>query len=135
MRRLVVFYGIALAAAVPALAAGGSPWSWALPEIRIVVAHRLMAPSVASCRPDDPLTRGDLSDLEEGLTGTVPPPLGEPDAPATMAQLDAGLVKALGLAVPARRFLLAARTAGLAPPARFGNEVVARMLALRFNHP
>jgi cell wall-associated NlpC family hydrolase len=52
-----------------------------------------------------------------------------------MTGLDAGLVRSLGLSDAAYRFYLAARAAGLKPPARFGNEVVARRLELRTNHP
>src|ERR671930_373091 len=35
----------------------------------------------------------------------------------------------------AYRFYRAASAAGLKPPSRFGTEVVARLLGLRFNHP
>src|ERR671931_377679 len=40
--------------------------SWADAQIRLVVANGLMAPDVASFRPDDPLTRGALSALGGG---------------------------------------------------------------------
>jgi cell wall-associated NlpC family hydrolase len=52
-----------------------------------------------------------------------------------MAALDASLVKGLGLGDAASEFVSAARAAGLAPPSRFGTEVVARLLGLRTNHP
>jgi cell wall-associated NlpC family hydrolase len=52
-----------------------------------------------------------------------------------MAGLDSSLVKALGLRDAAAAFALGARSAGLAPPSRFGTEVVARLLGLRTNHP
>ena len=52
-----------------------------------------------------------------------------------MAQLDARLVSALGLLGAAREFAAGARAAGLKVPSRFGTEVVARLLGLRFNHP
>ena len=52
-----------------------------------------------------------------------------------MAQLDARLVRALGLGAEAATFYQAAAAAGLRPPARFGTEVVARLLGLRTNHP
>jgi cell wall-associated NlpC family hydrolase len=52
-----------------------------------------------------------------------------------MAGLDAGLVRALGLSDSAYRFYLGARSVGLKPPTRFGNEVAARLLELRTNHP
>jgi cell wall-associated NlpC family hydrolase len=52
-----------------------------------------------------------------------------------MSALDARLVTTLGLGDTAKSFTQAAKTAGLAPPSRFGNEVVARLLGLRTNHP
>ena len=53
----------------------------------------------------------------------------------TIAQLDARLVGALGLSKAASTFTKNARLAGLKVPARFGAEVVARLLGLRLNHP
>jgi cell wall-associated NlpC family hydrolase len=52
-----------------------------------------------------------------------------------MAQLDARLVRVLDLSDDATLFYDAAAGAGLRPPARFGSEVVARLLGLRTNHP
>jgi cell wall-associated NlpC family hydrolase len=57
------------------------------------------------------------------------------NAPVTMTQLDARLVSALGLSPAAAEFARGAGAAGLNVPARFGTEVVARLLDLRFNHP
>jgi cell wall-associated NlpC family hydrolase len=68
-------------------------------------------------------------------TTTSPPPLANPDRLVTMAQLDARLVKALGLGRAAHEFAQGARAAGLRVPSRFGAEVVARLLGLRLNHP
>src|SRR5262249_32955929 len=86
-------------------------------------------------RPDDPLTRGELSDLVSGLTGTPPPAALDPALPVTIAQLDAQLVRGLGLLPVARQFTGGIRAAGLTPPRAFGTEVVARLLRLRVNHP
>jgi cell wall-associated NlpC family hydrolase len=58
-----------------------------------------------------------------------------PDRAVTIAQLDARLVGALGLSKAASTFTKNARLAGLKVPARFGSEVVARLLGLRLNHP
>jgi cell wall-associated NlpC family hydrolase len=109
--------------------------SWADVQIRLVVSRGLMAPDVASFRPDDPLTSGALADLVAGLTDRTPAPVANPSAPVTIAGLDTKLVRGLGLAVTAGDFVRAARAVGLSPPARFGTEVTARMLGLRYNHP
>jgi cell wall-associated NlpC family hydrolase len=52
-----------------------------------------------------------------------------------MAALDARLVSALDLSKAAAEFAQGARAAGLKVPARFGTEVVARLLGLRTDHP
>jgi cell wall-associated NlpC family hydrolase len=109
--------------------------SWAQPEIKLVVAHGLMANSIAAFRPNDVLTQGELRDLVAGLTQDPPQAVPNPSAPVTMAQLDARLVRALGFSAEASNFYQGAAAAGLQPPARFGTEVVARLLGLRTNHP
>ena len=109
--------------------------SWADAQIRVVVSHGLMARDVASFRPDDPLTRGALADLVAGLTDRPAAPVVNPSAPVTITGLDAKLVRGLGLGAAAGDFLRGARDAGLAPPVRFGTEVTARLLGLRYNHP
>src|SRR4029077_8103891 len=114
MRRLVVLAALAalLAAPAAASASGRAAVSWAQPQIKVVVAHGLLAPTVASFRPNDPLMRGDLADLQAGLTDAPPPPVPAGPAPVTMAGLDAGLVTALGLNGSARSFYNGARNAG-----------------------
>jgi cell wall-associated NlpC family hydrolase len=111
------------------------PASWAQPEIKVVVAHGLMAKSAQMFRPNDPLTRGALTSLVAGLTSELPAASTQSAAPVTIAQLDATLVRGLDLTDAAAQFATAARNAGLAPPSRFGTEVVARLLGLRTNHP
>jgi len=101
----------------------------------MVVAHGLMANSVKAFHPNDPLTRGALVALVAGLTSDRPAASTESTAPVTIAQLDATLVRGLDLSATASDYSAAARTAGLAPPSRFGTEVVARLLGLRTNHP
>jgi len=138
MSRILVIFAVFAVLAAPAAARGraaAQPASWAQPEIRVVVAHGLMAKSVQAFRPNDPITRGQLTALVAGLTDEPPTAsLGSP-APVTMAQLDATLVRGLGLSDAATKFAAAARNAGLKPPSRFGTEVVARLLGLRTNHP
>ena len=139
MRRLRVFTLLACLIAGLATAATASSAranrSWAQPQIKIVVAHGLMARSVGSFRPNDSLTQGELSDLVAALTQQPPRQVADPSAPVTMAQLDARLVRTLDLNEDASYFYDAALGAGLHPPPRFGTEVVARLLGLRTNHP
>jgi cell wall-associated NlpC family hydrolase len=140
MSRIVVIAAACALLASPAAAqprarvATGSA-SWAQPEIKLVVSHGLMARSVQSFRPNDPLTRGALSALAAGLVERSSTTVPQSATSVTMAQLDATLVRALGLAPAAGAFAAATRGAGLAPPSRFGTETVARLLGLRTNHP
>jgi cell wall-associated NlpC family hydrolase len=120
----------------PSLAGAPKPApSWAQREIAAVVSAGLLAPDAASFRADDSLTRGELAELAGALTGAEQPTPAIPDAPVTLAELDARLVRVLGLSDVATRLNVGARAAGLAPPGRFGSEVVARLLGLRTNHP
>jgi cell wall-associated NlpC family hydrolase len=102
-----------------------------------------MARSVAAFRPKAALRQGELRELITGLAAVSPesqpepslPPAGSGGPTVTMAQLDAGLVGALGFRDEAASFQQAAAAVGLRPPGRFGTEVVARLLGLRTNHP
>ena len=132
---IVAAFAVLAAPAAARTRGGAQPASWAQPEIKLVVAHGLMAKSVQTFRPNDPLTRGALTNLVAGLTLEPPGVSTASTAPVTMAQLDATLVHALDLSTAAAEFARAARTVGLAPPSRFGTEVVARLLGLRTNHP
>ena len=118
----------------PAHAAAKPGISWAQAELKTVVAAGLMA-RTAAARPNDPLTRGELETIVAGLTHAQPVVSPAPTAKVTMAALDSRLVTALGLADTAKVFTQSAKTAGLAPPSRFGTEAVARLLGLRTNHP
>ena len=109
--------------------------SWAQAEIKVVVAHGLMAKSVTAFRPNDSLTLGELTTLVAGLTKQPAKAVTNPTARVTIAQLDTRLVRTLALSDAADTFLTMARDAGLAVPARFGTETVARLLGLRTNHP
>ena len=108
--------------------------SWAAPQIAEVVAAGVMGPDVATFRPDDPLTRGDLHDAIRALGKRHRAPL-DPTRLVTMRELDAHLVAAAGLLPAARAIRLAARDAGLEPTDMLGTETVARLLGLRLNHP
>jgi cell wall-associated NlpC family hydrolase len=69
------------------------------------------------------------------LTTPAPKQVANPNRPVQMWELDARLVGALGLNGAASAFAKSARASGLVVPSRFGTEVVARLLGLRFNHP
>ena len=88
---------------------------------------------------DTTTTPTDTTPTPEPTPAPTPSPkpakVANPGAPATMTQLDARLVSALGLSGAASEFVKGARAAGLKVPARFGTEVVARLLGLRLNHP
>jgi cell wall-associated NlpC family hydrolase len=128
--------GAAAAAAGPddgALAATSTP-SWAAPQIASVVLARVMGPSIAAFRPDDPLTREELHEAIVALGKPHAEPT-DPTRVVTMRELDAQLVAAAGLLPAARTIRLAARDAGLDPTDMLGTETVARLLGLRVNHP
>jgi hypothetical protein len=133
MRRAALAALVALAAAAPGHAARPAP-SWAQPAIDVVVSRGLMAADAATFRPNDVLTQGELTALVTGLAGKPPAVAAPAAAPVTLAGLDVQLVRAVGLEDAAAAVTRAARRAGLAPPGRFGAEVVARLLGLRKNH-
>jgi cell wall-associated NlpC family hydrolase len=108
--------------------------SWAQREIKLVTTQGLMGGDATRFRPDAPLTKQALADLVGELTEMPTAPPTAPSAPATLAELDQGLVRGLELSDEARLFYLGARATGARPPARFGAEVVARLIGLRKNH-
>ena len=131
-RRTPALVGAVLALALP-LAAAASPraGAWDQAQIAAVTAHGLLGGDAADFRPGGALTAGDLADLVAGLTGKPAVPPADPSATVTIAELDAALVRGEGLGPAAARFRAALVAAGLSPPARFGPEVVARLLGLR----
>jgi cell wall-associated NlpC family hydrolase len=135
MRRHVLLPLLCLSLALPAVAAGSAKTSWAQPQIKLITARGWMGGDPSTFKPDSPLTQNALSELVADLTEQDSPPPAASEDPVTMAALDSSLVRALGLRDAADAFAHAARTAGLAPPSRFGSEVVARLLGLRTNHP
>ena len=144
--RLLPLLGCVVALACPAVAMGADPGaglppatvtggtSWAAPQIASVVLAGLMGPDVASFRPDDPLTRGELHDAIVALGKPHQAPT-DPARLVTMRELDAQLVAAAGLLPSARAIRLAAEAAGLDPTDMLGTETIARLLGLRVNHP
>lgn len=108
--------------------------SWAEPQIRTVTSRGLMGGDAGSFAPERVLTAGELAELVAGLSGRLPATVADTNAPVTISQLDAALVRGVGLGAEATRFRDGARAAGLRPPGRFGTEVVARLLGLRADH-
>jgi cell wall-associated NlpC family hydrolase len=135
MRRLILLPLVCLSLTLPAIAAGSAKTSWAQPQIKLVTARGWMGGDPATFKPDAPLTQNALAELVADVTQQESPTPAAPDTPVTMTALDASLVKALELRDAAAAFARGARAAGLAPPSRFGSEVVARLLGLRTNHP
>lgn len=135
MRRLAAALVCAsLALAAPTVVLATAKRSWAEAEIKLATARGLMGGNPAAFRPDAPLTRTELDELVFGLTGRLQQPTSASNAHVSIAALDRALVGALGLGDDARLFDLGLRAAGLRPSARFGSEVVARLLGLRKNH-
>jgi cell wall-associated NlpC family hydrolase len=123
-----------LALAAPTVVLATAKRSWAEAEIKLTTAHGLMGGDPAAFRPDAPLTRAALDQLVFRLTGWPQEPTSASSAHVSLAALDRTLVRALELGDDGRLFDLGVRAAGLRPPARFGSEVVARLLGLRKNH-
>jgi cell wall-associated NlpC family hydrolase len=118
-----------------------------LENLAFDLQQRLAPPEPATPVPSEPVVTNPTQPPTPTPSGAPPPvpatapvvaapkQLARPDAPVTMAQLDARLVSALGLYGAAGEFAAGARAAGLKVPSRFGTEVVARLLGLRVNHP
>src|SRR5918998_3096570 len=129
MRRVAsVLFILAALAGAPEAAAR----SWAQPQIRTVVAAGLMAPSVSAFRPNDALTRRELGQVVATVTRREQVVV-DPERAVTVRELDAALVRAVGLGSAARAVVQKLSAAGLRPPARAGTETVARLLELRYN--
>jgi hypothetical protein len=104
MSRILAISAVFAVLAAPAAAkpsGKAQPVSWAQPQIKVVVAHGLMAKSIQSFRPNDPLTRGALNALVSGLVPEAPATSSvQAAAPVTIAQLDATMVRALASVLP-----------------------------------
>jgi cell wall-associated NlpC family hydrolase len=135
MRIRLLLVPLAALVVTSPLAAAPPTRSWAQPEIVFTTSRGLLGGSATAFRPDAALTQAELAELVAALTAKPPAAVANPTAPVTLAGLDAHLVRAAGLSGAAARFASTARAAGLAPPSRFGTEVVARLLGLRTNHP
>jgi hypothetical protein len=138
MRRpLLVCLLCALALAAPARAAvpGLGGWDRA-DQHAVAVAGVLRVLSDDAFHGERPLAPGQAHDAFRTLadrlgSAAVPIPSGD----LTVEGFDALVVEQLGLSDVAAAVQHQAFAAGLNPPRRFGTEVVARYLGLRFNHP
>ncbi|MGL6278215.1 MAG: C40 family peptidase [Gaiella sp.] len=131
---LAALAGATSARAIEPLGRADLTTSWAANEIAAVVAAGALAPDLASFRPDDPITRGELYDALTVLGKKRPVP-SDPTRVVTMKELNAQLVAAAGGLPAARAIRTAALVAGLQPTGMLGTETVARLLGLRLNHP
>lgn len=127
------FAALALALSGTASARSAPAPSFAAAEIATVVEAGLMAPSVESFRPEDPLTASELATVVASLGGAIS--VADPVALVPVRELDARLVSLAGLRPAAQSVRLAALAAGLQPRPWLGTETVARMLGFRMNHP
>jgi len=97
---------------------------------------QLGTPTPPPPTPDSGSTGTTTTGTTSTTTGTTTTPAtGDPAAHETITQLDRSLVQAIGLGKAAKQFVQGARADGLTVPNRLGTEVVARLLALRLNHP
>jgi cell wall-associated NlpC family hydrolase len=129
---------LTLAPAAPAAhAARVTLANWDRRDQRAVARAGLLPAIDGTFAGDRPLAAGDLRGALAALaardgSSPVPAPV---SGHVSVAGLDRLLVEQLGLADVAAAVQHEAWRAGLNPPARFGSEVVARYLGLRFNHP
>ena len=135
-RAIAAPVALCLFAFVPAAASASTAASWDRADQKAVVRAGVMANLPGGFQGQQPLSAQDMSSAlgvvaaREGIL-RVALPAGTP----SVATFDRVLVDQLGLADLASSVQAEARRAGLAPPSRFGTEVVARQLGLRFNHP
>jgi hypothetical protein len=131
---------LAAAAAPPGHSAAAGR-SWAQPQIKAVIGAGLLADSVATFAPNEPLTQRALAgaldrlalDSEQGAPSSYRALA--PGRAVTVRELDAALVGFLELGAAARAITAQLKSAALDPKAGAGTETVARLLGLRVNHP
>jgi cell wall-associated NlpC family hydrolase len=114
-----------------------TPANWDKRDQRAVARAGLLPDLGGSFAGDRPLAAADLRGALTVLAArdaTTPAPASA-SGDVTVAGFDRILVEQLGLADVAAAVQHEAWRAGLNPPARFGTEVLARYLGLRFNHP
>jgi cell wall-associated NlpC family hydrolase len=125
--------------AAPAAAGAATLGNWDRAQQRSVVRAGVL-PRLSSGRGfagERALSGGQLRVALRALAarGGAGSAVSAPGGRISVAAFDRVLVRQLGLADLARAVQGEARRAGLRPPSRFGTEVVARQLGLRYNHP
>jgi cell wall-associated NlpC family hydrolase len=137
MRRLIALTLALAGLSTPASAA--TPASWDRGDQHVTARAGLLGVlGDKRFHGERPLTGAQLRAARDALAarlGVAPVNLGALGSRVSVAAFDRGLVRQLGLADVAAAVQREARRRGLHPPARFGTEVVARQLGLRFNHP
>ena len=112
--------------------------SWNLADQRAVAEAGLLPPlGDGELHGERPVAGTQARVALAGLAAELglAPVAGVPRGRLSVLAFDAQLVAQLGMADVAAAVQREARRAGLRPPARFGTEVVARMLGLRHDHP
>ena len=137
MRRLIALTFALAAVSSPASAATLSSWDRGDQH---VAARAGLLPVLddGEFHGERRLTGAQLRQARDAMAsklGVAPVNLGNLGSRVSVAAFDRALVRQLGLADVASAVQREARRRGLHPPARFGTEVVARQLGLRFNHP
>jgi cell wall-associated NlpC family hydrolase len=125
------------AAAPAASAKKPTAANWDGSEQRLVVRDAVMSDTAGSFAGAAPLSAAAESAALAAIAGreSVAPVAFDAGAPLTVVRFDALLVDQLGLGDVAQHVQQVAAAAGLAPPAYFGTEVVARYLGLRYEQP
>jgi cell wall-associated NlpC family hydrolase len=113
-------------------AQGATLGNWDKPEQRAVARAGVLPKLPGGFHGERPLTAGQLS---HALSKLAHKPMTAPSGTITVTAFHRAVVKQLGLADVAQAVQHEAQAAGLNPPARFGTEVVARQLGLRYDHP
>jgi cell wall-associated NlpC family hydrolase len=136
MRRFVIAVLVAVATG-SGTAQAATLGNWDRPEQKAVARAGVLPVVSGGFHGEQDLSASQLNEALAAIAGrTGSHPVVVPaGAPVTVASFHRALVRQLGLAGLARSVQQEAARAGLDPPSRFGTEVVARQLGLRFDHP
>ncbi|MEA2471576.1 MAG: peptidoglycan DL-endopeptidase CwlO, partial [Thermoleophilaceae bacterium] len=136
MRHLAIVFLI-LAATCSGTARAATLGSWDPAEQKAVQRAGVLPALPGGFHGEQGLTAAQLNQALAAVarrTGARPVVVSA-SAAVTVASFHRAVVKQLGLADLAKSVRQEAVRAGLEPPSRFGTEVVARQLGLRFDHP